>query len=122
MTEAVHLQCQTLFPVATEDLVIDFVAQPAVEAQAQRSVLVAAIPRRQVDRIRDCLTTAELECHAILVPELAMARSEVTAEVDAEAIILLGPAKIEFTIRLRSLQFCVTRPKPRLTAICLRHH
>lgn len=96
--EAVGLQAETLFPVAANQLVVDYIAPPYQPDQAQRAVLVAAMPTDQVVRITECVLGSGLKCLGIVVHDLALAHREYANNPNTIAVVSINPTKLEFVI------------------------
>lgn len=96
--EAVRLQAETLFPVASHQLVVDYIAAPYQPELAQRAVLVAAMPSDQVERISECISRSGLKCLGIVVQDLALAHREYVNSPETIAIVSVNPTKLEFVI------------------------
>ncbi len=96
--EAVRLQAETLFPVAADQLIVDYIAPPFQEDLVERAVLIAAMPVDQVERITACVTNSGLKCLGIVVHDLALAHREYASSRDTIAVVSVNPSKIEFVI------------------------
>ncbi len=96
--EAVALQAETLFPVAANQLVVDYIAPPYQSELAERAVLVAAMPTDQVARITDCVLSSGLKCLGIVVHDLALAHREYAGNTETIAVVSVNPTKLEFVI------------------------
>lgn len=96
--EAVSLQAETLFPVASNQLVVDFIAPPYQPQLPERAVLVAAMPSDQVDRITHCVVGSGLKCLGIVVHDLALAHREYANSTDTIAVVSVNPTKLEFVV------------------------
>lgn len=96
--EAVSLQAETLFPVASDQLVVDYIAPPYQPDQPQRAVLVAAMPIDQVERITECVVKSGLQCLGIVVHDLALAHHEYASTPNTLAVVSVNPTKLEFVI------------------------
>ena len=96
--EAVGLQAETLFPVASNQLVVDFIAPPYQPQLPERAVLVAAMPTDQVERITNCVVSSGLKCLGIVVHDLALAHREYASSTDTIAVVSVNPTKLEFVV------------------------
>ncbi len=96
--EAVRLQAETLFPVASNQLVVDYISVPYQPERPERAVLVAAMPVDQVERITECMTNCGLNCLGIVVHDLALAHREYVNTTNTIAVVSINPTKIEFVI------------------------
>ena len=96
--EAVSLQAEALFPVAVNQLVVDYIAPPYQAEQIERAVLVAAMPSEQVDRITKCVVQSGLKCLGVVVHDLALAHREYANTEDTLAVVSVNPTKLEFVI------------------------
>ena len=96
--EAVSLQAETLFPVASNQLVVDFIAPPYLPQLPERAVLVAAMPADQIERITNCIASSGLKCLGIVVHDLALAHREYASCTETIAVVSVNPTKLEFVI------------------------
>ncbi len=95
IADLVALQCESIFPVSKDTLVIDFVPHSSAD-QGKVNVLVAAVPKSHVHLILQALTDNHLKPLMLTVAELNVSRLSGTAEPVMDVIV--DHKKIEYSI------------------------
>ncbi len=95
IADLVALQCESIFPVSKDTLVIDFVPHSSA-GQGKVNVLVAAVPKSHVHQILQALTDNHLKPLMLTVAELNVARLSGTTEPAMD--IIVDHQKIEYSI------------------------
>lgn len=94
-TEAVLLQAESQYPMPLDQLVVDFVAQPAVDDR-QSLVLAAAVAETTVVAIEAMMDAASLELKGIGLGELGLGRTPNTERATAmQLVVYAGEFNLE---------------------------